>query len=534
MERERFNSPAESPDDSGDKKDEKSAKKKARSASDLARLLRAKESADDPKPEQPTKQATEKHHDESATPDSPAREDQPETPARAAAEQVDDSPEAVPLDELSQAEQAEVVQAIVADRLEQIAAAESADEADAADAALLARLQERLTMRPSGSEQSLDAIIEEVYNETAAGLTDEAIEDEAADGQPNELPVDEPLALNAAAHRPDTIIRLPQESELWHQPLAQTSAAAPAELPSMVSRREAAHYERQAQSRGLLVGGVVGYLLGRRRGRIKTEKRLKSVESKLTQQVSQIEARLGEKEVAIRQLARQRPVEARSLAKPQNTAMEAAPAVSRSQLERTAAVPASHSEKGAERITRAVPEAPLRPGLEAAQPTVETMNKSELLTFAATITVGETNLRRVYEAQLVDERGLRRLIREQQAGHDLRRALAREFLVKELKFERDPTLQDMVLAEQAPRQQRSNASQPPLADSGAPAPAGNSASQHADKSGQPASQRPPVTASTPIRPPRHRQTQVSSGLLVGLTAATIGLAIYALWLTITR
>jgi hypothetical protein len=449
-------------------------------------------------------------------------------------EQFGDSAETVPLDELSVTEQAEVAHTIIDERLEHLEADEAADEADAADATLLARLRERLAMRPSDSEQPLDEVIEEVYNETAANLAGETADDEPVNEYPAELPPDQPVPLNTTngGAAPAAGRRQP-DSESWHSRLMPSAIPAAERTTDMVSRHEAAYHERQAQTRGLLVGGVVGYLLGRRRGRIKTEKRLKSVESKLTHQVSQIETQLSEKEAAIRRLARQRLAEARPLPTRPNRGAEAAGSLSRTRPEQLTP-PHIPDKKIAERATRPVPEVLPAAPAEAAQPTIDTMSKAELLTFAATIKVGETNLRRVYEAQLVDERGLRRLIREQQAGHDLRRALAREFLVKELKFERDPTLQDVVLAEQAPREQQSNASQSQQSNDSAGAAAGNPTGVWPGKSNKPAAGQPISPAATPLRPARRRQAQVSPGLLVGLTAATIGLAIYALWLTITR
>lgn len=540
MERERFNSTPESSDGEGDKKDEKSAKKKAKSATDLARLLHAREDSEPAaKSEQSAKQIPERRHREPEATE-PNAEDEAEVATGEAAEQSGNSAETAPLDELSAAEQTEVAQTIIDERLEHIAADEAADEADAASAALLARLRERLATRPSDSEQPLDEVIEEVYNETAAGLAGEAADDEPVDDYPEELPPDQPVPLNAAGggavpppRRPiGAAGRRQPDDEPWHNRLVPPAVPAVERPADTVSRREAAYHERQAQARGLLVGGVVGYLLGRRRGRIKTEKRRKSVESKLMQQVSQIETQLSEKEAAIRRLARQRSAETLPLPVRQNRGRETAVSLSQKRPEQSTSRQAPDKEI-VERAPRPAAEVPASLA-EAAQPTIETMSKAELLTFAATIKVGETNLRRVYEAQLVDERGLRRLMREQQAGHDLRRALAREFLVKELKFERDPTLQDVVLAEQAPREQQSDVGQSQQANGGASTAEGRSIKVRPGKLHGPAAGQPTSPAVAPMRPPRRRQAQVSPVLLVGLTAATIGLAIYALWLTITR
>jgi hypothetical protein len=136
---------------------------------------------------------------------------------------------------------------------------------------------------------------------------------------------------------------------------------------------------------------------------------------------------------------------------------------------------------------------------------------------------GETNLRRVYDAQLVDEAGLRRLMHEAEAGNDLRRALAREFLVKELRFERDPRL-------------KGGTPDSGGATGGGTAFAGNQPTQptaQAASSPSPAGQAAP----SPVRqvsPPTRHQTNVSPVALIVLTIFTLALAVYAIWLTLTR
>jgi hypothetical protein len=52
-----------------------------------------------------------------------------------------------------------------------------------------------------------------------------------------------------------------------------------------------------------LIGGIVGYLIGRRRGRIKTEKRLLPIQKKLRKEVTNLQWQLQAKETKIRQVA---------------------------------------------------------------------------------------------------------------------------------------------------------------------------------------------------------------------------------------
>ena len=53
-------------------------------------------------------------------------------------------------------------------------------------------------------------------------------------------------------------------------------------------------------------------------------------------------------------------------------------------------------------------------------------------------------MRQIYETHLVGERGLRRLVAEHLRGGDLNKALRREIVEREIDFERDPALRDIV------------------------------------------------------------------------------------------
>jgi hypothetical protein len=165
------------------------------------------------------------------------------------------------------------------------------------------------------------------------------------------------------------------------------------------------------------------------------------------------------------------------------------------------------------------------PSSQEAVPRSASLNREQLLEASSRVRFGETNLRRVYDAQLVDEAGLRRLMHEAETGHDLRRALAREFLVKELRFERDPRLKGS------------------MPDNGGPAGGGTTSAdgQTPELSVQSASPQPspmdpttPPASSSRSTQPRGRQTNVSPATLIALTVFTVALALYAIWLTITR
>jgi hypothetical protein len=101
----------------------------------------------------------------------------------------------------------------------------------------------------------------------------------------------------------------------------------------------------------------------------------------------------------------------------------------------------SGEAKPTERSQRAVPET-LEP---ASGKRIATLNRAELLTLSEKIIVDGSSLRQIYETHLIGERGLRRLIAEYVNGGDLKKALKREIVEREIDFERDPAMRDLAL-----------------------------------------------------------------------------------------
>jgi hypothetical protein len=201
--------------------------------------------------------------------------------------------------------------------------------------------------------------------------------------------------------------------------------------------------------RGFLVGGIVGYLIGRRRGRIKTEKRLLPVQRKLEKDVKTIALQLQEREATIRRLSYEQPRSAHLA--PSERRTEAMPTTgklpeSRLNLEKPARI---------ERLGKAIVQAELP--REAAPSRlrdipaerVRTMDRRELLEMSEKVIVEGASLRQIYESHLIGERGLRRLLGEYLQGKDIRKDLRREMVEREIDFERDPILRDKAYQEAA-------------------------------------------------------------------------------------
>ena len=72
----------------------------------------------------------------------------------------------------------------------------------------------------------------------------------------------------------------------------------------------------------------------------------------------------------------------------------------------------------------------------------ETLNRNQLLKLSQNIVIEGSSLRQIYETHLIGERGLRRLMAENERGNDLGKALRQEIIEREIDFERDPQLRD--------------------------------------------------------------------------------------------
>lgn len=276
----------------------------------------------------------------------------------------------------------------------------------------------------------------------------------------------------------------------------RSPATAPNAAPRTPDRDPNHDYidDRASPAAMAIAGGIIGYLIGRRRGRIKTEKRLLPVQKKLEKQVEDLQWQIKAKESKIRKAAAEKvrlegPAVVEAVA-----AKQAARAAEKPKAERLSAetqdgrveerlnqeprrrAPEAHQLHGAkapeligqmlmsaESIpaagaiveTKAVAntEAPRMPKLErremiasgkpVTEQSVETLNRAELLQLSEQIVVEGSSLRQIYETRLVGERGLRRLIAEHLRGGDLKKALRREIVEREIDFERDPVMRDM-------------------------------------------------------------------------------------------
>jgi hypothetical protein len=213
-----------------------------------------------------------------------------------------------------------------------------------------------------------------------------------------------------------------------------------------------------------LLGGIIGYLVGRRRGRIRTEKKLLPIQKKLKNEVVDLQWQLQAKEMKIRKAVREKnyalghheaePEQAsnenKNVLKPQRNL---GPEASQIHGKKVTQEHIGHTVVTAE--TRVAETIELKaPNLEAKkveaeppkiQKNIETLNRIELLKLSEKIIVDGTSLREIYETHLVSEKGLRRLVTEHLKGGNIKKALRREIIEREIDFERDPAMRDVAV-----------------------------------------------------------------------------------------
>jgi hypothetical protein len=370
--------------------------------------------------------------------------------------------ELLPLENLSLEEQAAVASEYIAARqvelmAEQTSAAEVDDQSivaeRAADIALLDAVR-RLLER--GGSLALEEPLQTAYDDTVRRIKFEnsAPETSAA----------EPISRETTANQssPDKEIFTRQSIEsvnnvytpFFGDEVTPISEFSLARAESTFPRAPEAEYtEPNRTGAALLLGGVVGYLLGRRHGRLKSEKQRKHVEEKLTAEVRVVQQKVAEKEQQIRSLAREaytksHPVSSQEFSKSmrQPEQPKKTDEFIQARLPRTEQI-GSVTLKAAEKLltnnraeSLAIPSKQKveKPALRSS----ETLPRAELLEAAASVPVGATNLRRVYETNLISEQSLRHLMVQHERGGNIQAELKRELLEKEMSYERDPRMRN--------------------------------------------------------------------------------------------
>lgn len=229
----------------------------------------------------------------------------------------------------------------------------------------------------------------------------------------------------------------------------------PARTPESGSAAHAENSEREKErsKRGqdLLAGGVVGYMIGRRGGRKRAEARLNPKIEELETEVAAAKKNLSEKERKLQKIvaasfrrpeiapteqkptAEQRPATAQP-----ETPEHTQPKPVREVLRRAVEVPAylQNTELGSKAETQTAPQTTKQEVINAKVKRLETLSTPEILAEAQSFYAGGTNVRRLYETNQIDRKGLIYLVKEGYRGKDLRKAFERVELGRERQRER--------------------------------------------------------------------------------------------------
>jgi hypothetical protein len=319
----------------------------------------------------------------------------------------------VPLEKLADDEKQTVVEQYVEARTDEVKQelSETTDDtpeeaAVLANAALLENIQEKIDESEPVTEELLDEAVAETIDELGLELPDidsEEIADDtpedddvAAATTPTAKPVVVPPVPTPTTPPPTPPIPpvgAPPVATSSHPtpPVAKSAPATPNVLVVPDLRRERTN---------LLVGGILGYLIGRRRGRIKTEKKLLPVQEKLQKEVVGLHDQIALREEQIRKLAREqvtvKPIIQEKIVEKLQQKHEAK----------------QGSKKHPEKLGKFAVLAE-RPGLKSPenQKPVDLMTLPELLAIAGSIKTEQSTVQRMYETSRLNEEGLRRIIR---------------------------------------------------------------------------------------------------------------------------
>jgi hypothetical protein len=375
------------------------------------------------------------------------------------------------------------------------------DLSDQERAVIAAYAQEQNERTIDDEPETVRRVIEALYNKVIKeGQQPEAAEEDVVDdfslSDTSEAVYAEPGRAEAEADptpRLDEVIWFDRtrEAELTDEDISTRPAPiyeSPAsELPVPVptpTRRTGAPETRKPQpaSPDALFSGIAGYLIGRRRERAKDKAKIDNIEETLEKKVEDFGQRLNRSEANLKRLASQEntaPIIPTNTERPVKTKAEQPkkPKTFESYLDKALPKPeASLTEKPAkasERLAKAIvpaetivasqvherldvikedakkdkakPEIRTETRVEKVEISpdkIDKLNRKELLEVSKKIIIEGESLKQIYDRHLIGEKGLRRLVREYLRGKDIRKAVKREMVERQIDFERDPILRD--------------------------------------------------------------------------------------------
>jgi hypothetical protein len=231
-------------------------------------------------------------------------------------------------------------------------------------------------------------------------------------------------------------------------PIPELTPTGSTRTPESTPEEEEDYRDRRHAAQ-VIAAGVIGYMIGRRGGRKRTEAKLEPQIKNLEKQAELNQRLVEDKERQIRNLTR----EAVAPRRPEITAPIPVLQPEKPAGIATPAPETIHKEQTIEAIPVPVPVIERQPE-KVPQVIAEKLTTPELLEAASSITIEGVSVRRLYETNQIDRGGLLYIVREVLNGGEAKKAFARVELGRERQRERaqefkhDPAYKHQVADEQ--------------------------------------------------------------------------------------
>ncbi len=308
-----------------------------------------------------------------------------------------------------------------------------------ADAAFIEAVNDRLDADAPIDDEALDALLDETLEELeiepASVASQEATEPSTdtsegdEDNQATKADVTSSSTTlpptRALPHVPPGPVPPPPRGPT---PPAVSPGPAPLGLPNIQNLNAAPQtvinerYYTRRRSADLLVGGIVGYLIGRRRGRIETEDKLLPIQKNLESEVKNLHEKIAIREDKIRKLVVNKIESQPGEQKPQ-VIERLTETIEQKIAGRTEAKTEPKIEAGARHVEKLAavllpkPETPTTERVEE----IGQLTMPELLEIGAKVKIEGVSLKTMYESGRLDAVGLRRVVQEYQRSGNYER-----------------------------------------------------------------------------------------------------------------
>ncbi|MFO0920100.1 MAG: hypothetical protein U0451_00300 [Candidatus Saccharimonadales bacterium] len=200
-------------------------------------------------------------------------------------------------------------------------------------------------------------------------------------------------------------------------PIYQSNLPNPASVNSVTGSSDDSELSfaiNRRRSGDVLLGGIVGYLIGRRRGRIKSERELLPVQTKLEKEVVGLQNKIIEQEQRVRAVA----AENFELKHSRSVVIEKAPARLSKSTESNNGSQADRSPEGAETVEKSSESLPV-PEKTPTPKAIETMSLPLLMEIANSIKIDNISLKSIFESGRINQSELRDIIKHHLAGENI-------------------------------------------------------------------------------------------------------------------